>query len=158
MKKKHLGVSLIFFIVLCLFVEIIGGYWTHETISTWYPTLIKPSWTPPNWLFGPVWTTLYFMIAVSGWLIYRAEDTYERAIALILYSFQLVLNLMWSYLFFSLKNPLMGFIDIVLLIILTNLTIIKFWKISPLASILLIPYSLWLMYAASLNLGILLLN
>lgn len=158
MKPKHLWTSFAFFMVLCLLVGIIGSFWTKETVSTWYPTLIKPIWTPPNWLFGPVWTCLYLMIAVSGWLIYKADYSYKRTVALILYSIQLTLNFMWSFLFFSLQNPMMGFIDIILLIIFINLTIIKTWAVAPLASLLLIPYLVWVIYAASLNLGILLLN
>ena len=74
MKQKRLWISFVLFILLCLIVEIVGHFWTKETVSTWYPTLAKPSWTPPDWIFGPVWSCLYIMIAVSGWLIYRAES------------------------------------------------------------------------------------
>lgn len=158
MKKKQLWISFVVFIALCLIVEIIGSFWTKETVTTWYPTLIKPSWTPPNWIFGPVWSTLYVMIAVSGWLIYRAEYSHKRTIALILYGSQLALNFIWSFLFFSLRNPLLGLIDIVLLSLLISLTIIKAWDVRPLASLLLVPYLLWVLYATSLNAGIWVLN
>lgn len=158
MKQKQLWVSFIVFIILCFIVEVIGGFWTKQTVSTWYPTLIKPSWTPPDWIFGPVWSCLYIMIAVSGWLIYRAEHSAKRTIALILYGSQLALNFIWSFLFFSLRSPGLGLIDISLLFLLISLTIIQAWAVRPLSSLLLIPYLLWIMYATSLNGGIWLLN
>lgn len=151
-------ISFIIFIILCLLVERIGSFWTNETVSTWYPTLIKPSWTPPNWIFGPVWSSLYIMIAVSGWLIYKAEYSQKRSIALKLYAGQLALNFIWSFLFFSLRSPILGLIDILLLCLLIILTIVYAWPVRPLASILLIPYLIWVIYATSLNAGIWLLN
>lgn len=158
MKEKKLWISLVAFILLCFVVEIIGGFWTKESVLTWYPTLIKPSWTPPDWLFGPVWSCLYIMIAVAGWLIYRAEYSHQRTVALVLYGCQLALNFIWSFLFFSLRSPILGLIDIVLLCLLTSLTIIKAWSVRPLASLLLIPYLVWVAYATTLNAAIWLLN
>lgn len=158
MKQKQLWISFIIFILLCFIVEIIGSFWTKETVSTWYPTLIKPAWTPPDWIFGPVWSCLYMMIAVAGWLIYRAEYSQKRTVALMLYGSQLALNFIWSFFFFSLRSPALGLIDITLLWILITLTIIKAWSVRPLASILLIPYLIWVMYATSLNTAIWLLN
>lgn len=158
MKQKQLWISFVIFILLCLIVEIVGSVWTKQTVLTWYPTLTKPSWTPPDWIFGPVWSCLYIMIAVSGWLIYRAEYSHKRSVALMLYGGQLVLNFIWSFLFFSLRSPILGLIDIVLLSLLISLTIIKAWPVSRLASLLLIPYLVWVMYATSLNAGIWLLN
>lgn len=158
MKQKHLWLSFTFFIILCFTVEIAAGYWTNQSVSTWYPKLSKPSWTPPGWLFGPVWFILYIMIAVSGWLIYNAEYSRHRSITLILYASQLLLNLFWSFLFFSLRSPLLGLIDILLLNLLIILTIIYAWKVRRLASLLLIPYLIWVMYATSLNASIWQLN
>lgn len=158
MKQKQLWISFVIFILLCFIVEIVGSLWTNETVSTWYPTLIKPSWTPPDWIFGPVWSFLYIMIAVSGWLLYQSEYSHKRTVALILYGAQLALNFIWSFLFFSLRSPSLGLIDILLLCILISLTIIKAWPVRPLASLLLIPYLVWVMYATSLNAGIWLLN
>lgn len=157
MKQKRLWLSFIIFISLSFVVQIIGSIWTKETVSTWYPTLAKPSWTPPDWVFGPVWSCLYIMIAISGWLIYRAKHSHKRSIALILYGSQLALNFMWSFLFFSLQSPILGLIDIVLLCLFISLTIIKTWPVRPLASLLLIPYLVWVLYATSLNAGIWLL-
>lgn len=158
MKQKQWWISFVLFILLCFIVEVVASLWTKETVSTWYPTLAKPSWTPPAWIFGPVWTCLYIMIAISGWLIYRAEYSPDRTIALMLYGGQLTLNFIWSFLFFSLRSPTLGLIDIVLLCLLITLTIIKTWAVRPLASLLLIPYLVWVIYATSLNAGIWLLN
>lgn len=158
MNQKRACTSLIMFIILCLGLGIFASYWTNQTVSTWYLELIKPSWTPPGWIFGPVWTVLYIMIAISGWLIYQADYSHRRSIALVFYGGQLFLNFIWSFLFFSLKSPISGLIDILLLSLLILLTIIKAWPVRPLASILLIPYLIWVVYATSLNTGIWLLN
>ncbi len=158
MKQKYAKISLFVFIILCLAVEIGASYWTNLSVSTWYPSLIKPSWTPPGWLFGPIWTILYLMIAISGWLIFTAEYSSRRTIALMFYGTQLTLNLLWSFLFFSLKSPVLGLIDILLLSLLIILTIFSAWSVRRLAAILLIPYLIWVIYATSLNAKIWLLN
>lgn len=150
--------SLIAFITLCLVIEIIGSFWVKDSLVRWYPALDKPFWTPPAWVFGPVWSCLYIMIAISGWLIYRARDSHHRNWALVLYGVQLALNFIWPFLFFSLKSPILGLIDIILLGLFIALTMIRAWRLRPLATILLIPYLIWVMYATSLNLGIWLLN
>ena len=158
MKKKQSWILLIIFVLVCLLVQVAGSFWMKETISTWYPKLIKPSWTPPDWIFGPVWFCLYIMIAVSGWLISRAEYSHNRTVALVLYCGQLALNFIWSFLFFSLHSPILGLIDILLLCLLIILTIIKTWPVARLGSLLLIPYLAWVIYATTLNVGIWLLN
>lgn len=158
MKKKTFWVSFVVFILLCFIVEIVGSFWTNETVATWYPQLTKPSWTPPDWIFGPVWSCLYIMIAVSGWLIYRAKHSHNRTTALILYGAQLASNFIWSFLFFSLCSPILGMIDIILLSVLILLTIIKAWPVTRVGSFLLIPYFIWVVYATTLNMGIWLLN
>lgn len=158
MKQKHLWISFIAFILVCFFVEILGSFWADETSLRWYHSIAKPSWNPPDWVFGPVWTILYIMIAISGWLIYRAEHSTQRTVALIFYTLQLVSNFLWAFLFFSLHSPVLSLIDIVPLCIFIGLTIIKAWPVSKLASVLLIPYFFWVMYATSLNTAIWLLN
>lgn len=158
MNKKQLWASFVIFILVCLVVEIIGSFWTRQTVSTWYPTLAKPAWTPPSWLFGPVWFCLYMMIAVAGWLIYRAESSPNRSKALIFYGSQLASNFIWSFLFFSLQSPLLGMIDIILLSLLICCTVITAWPVSRLASFLLIPYFVWVIYATTLNAAIWFLN
>lgn len=158
MRQKQLWLSFFAFILLCALVELVGGAWTRESVGTWYPKLIKPSWTPPAWVFGPVWSCLYLMIAVSGWLLYRAEYSQQRRLALLFYSAQLVLNFAWPFLFFFLQSPLLGLIDIALLCLAVMLTIYKAWPLHRTAALLLVPYLLWVLYAASLNAGIWLLN
>ncbi len=158
MTHKKARYSLFFFITLCLAIEICSGFWTNQTVSTWYPLLNKPYWTPPGWVFGPVWTVLYIMIAFSGQMIYNAASSRLRSITLFFYTAQLILNLMWSFFFFFLKNPTLGLIDIILLSLAIILTIISAWRLRPLASILLIPYLIWVIYATTLNAAIRLLN
>lgn len=158
MRHKQAWHSLLIFIISCLVLEVFAGYWTNQTVSTWYPELHKPSWTPPGWVFGPVWTILYIMIAISGWLIYKEDYSYQRSVALAFYGGQLALNFMWSFFFFSLKSPILGLIDIILLSLSIILTVINAWPVRPLASILLIPYLIWVIYATTLNAGIWLLN
>lgn len=158
MTQKHTRSSLFLFILLCLAVEIFASYWTNQTVSTWYLELKKPPWTPPGWVFGPVWTILYMMIAISGWLIYKAKPSHQRSIALAFYGGQLALNFIWSFFFFSLMSPISGLIDILFLSLLIILTIINAWHVRQLAAILLIPYLIWVLYATTLNAGIWLLN
>ncbi len=158
MKQKKWWISFVAFILICLIVQVIGGFWTKETVLTWYPRLVKPSWTPPDWVFGPVWSGLYVMIAVSGWLVFRVKHSHYRTLALIVYGSQLALNFIWSFLFFSLCSPFLGLIDIVLLWILIMMTIITFWRLSPIAAYLLVPYFFWVTYAVALNFEIWLLN
>lgn len=158
MKEKRLWGSLAIFVLFCFLVEIIGGIWTRESVMTWYPQLSKPFWTPPSWVFGPVWTTLYVMIAVSGWLIYRSEPSAMRSKALVFYGIQLALNFIWSFLFFSLQNPALALIDIAFLVVAILLTIVNAWPVNRVAGWLLFPYLVWVLYAASLNMGIWILN
>lgn len=158
MKKKQLMITFLFFIVLCFVVELCGRFWTQESLLTWYPTLIKPSWTPPNWVFPIVWTTLYVMIALSGALIYCAEHSLQRTRALMFYGFQLALNFIWSFLFFSLQSPLLGLVDIIPLCVFTVLTINKAWHVDRWAGLLLVPYFIWITYAMTLNAGLWWLN
>ena len=150
--------SITLFVLLCLIVQVVGSFWTKEGLFTWYPMIAKPSWTPPNWLFGPVWTILYIMIAIAGFLIYRSKKGEKRSQALLFYGIQLSLNFLWSFLFFSLQSPLLGLIDISLLALFIILTILYTWKVKRSASILLIPYFLWVLYAAGLNASIWFLN
>lgn len=158
MKQKHAWISLLCFIVLCLFVGLFAGLWTKQSVMTWYPTLNKPSWTPPSWVFAPVWSVLYLLIAISGWIIYQAEHSPRRSAALKFYGAQLALNFAWSFFFFSLQSPFLGLIDIVLLALLIVLTIVNTWPLSSLASLLLVPYLIWVIYAGSLNAAIWFLN
>lgn len=150
-------------LVVCLagtfLAAFIGSMATGPAIPTWYATLAKPSFNPPNWIFGPVWTALYTMMAISAYLVWQKglEDGAVR-VALALFIAQLALNALWSVLFFGLHSPLAGFACIAALWLALLFTILSFLKISAVAGWLLIPYILWVSFAAVLNLFVFVLN
>jgi len=145
---------LVLFVAVCLAVSGAGAIFTAGSVRDWYPTLQKPAWTPPSWLFGPVWTILYLMMALAAWLVWQRREMAGVKGALGLFAFQLVLNAAWSPLFFGLKNPLAGLLDIVPLWAFILATLVSFWKISPAAGALLVPYWLWVSFATALNFAI----
>jgi len=152
-------IKLFFAIIICEGVGLIGSIFTFNSVNTWYTTLNKPFFNPPPWIFGPVWTTLYFLMGVAAFLVWKKGLKNKKIKrALTYFSIQLFLNFLWSALFFGLHNPLLGLLDIVLLFISIILTIIIFYKISKAASYLLIPYLLWVSFATLLNFSIVLLN
>ncbi len=157
--KLNSYLKLIIFIIITLSIGFIGSIFTTPAISTWYASLAKPSFTPPNWLFSPVWTILYIMMGISAFLIWQQGFKKKKVrIAIIIFNTQLLFNMLWSILFFGLKNPLLAFIEIIILWTLILITIIKFAEISRKAAYLLIPYILWVSFAAVLNLFLYLLN
>ena len=158
MKNRNPLVMLVVFIAACLAVAGTGAFFTAGSVQQWYPMLQKPAWTPPSWLFGPVWTTLYLMMAVAAWLIWRRRRVANVKGALGLFIFQLALNAVWSPLFFGLKNPLAGLLDIVPLWAMILATLIAFWRISRAAGALLVPYWLWVSFASALNFAIWAMN
>jgi tryptophan-rich sensory protein len=117
----------------------------------WYRDLNKPAWRPPNWLFGPVWLVLYITIAVSGWLVWRQSGSADTVWALTVYAFHLVLNGLWSAVFFGLQRPGLGFAEIVVLWLSILATIVLFYSIDPTAAYLLVPYAGWVTFAVALN-------
>lgn len=139
-------------------VMLIGGRATLPEIPGWYAGLTKPSWTPTNWLFGPVWTVLYILMAVAAWLIWRRRRQVAVQAALAMWTVQLALNLAWSLLFFAAHQIELALVDIVLLLCAIAGTILLFWPVRPLAGALLLPYLTWSVYAATLNAGIFALN
>jgi len=139
---------LLLFIILVFNTAFVGSRFMP---GEWYKNLQKPSWTPPNWLFGPVWTILYIMIAISGWLVWRESGFIAALFPFIIYLLQLILNAMWTWLFFGLHKPAIAFLDITALWFFILFLIILFWQISKPAGILLIPYLIWVTYAATLN-------
>lgn len=147
--NKHF-ISLLVFLAICFSVAAAGAVLTNTSVSSWYLTINKPSWTPPNWLFGPVWTSLYFMMALAVWLIWCKVGSLKK-LPLVLFGLQLFLNLIWSGLFFTLQNPKIAFIEIVFLWLSILATLISFWRIRIVAGLLLLPYILWVGYAAMLN-------
>lgn len=146
-------------IIICLMAGFIGSVFTIDSIQTWYPGIEKPFFNPPNWVFGPVWTTLFVLMGISLYLVWsRGIKTNDAKIALTLFSAQLALNVLWSIIFFSMKSPLYAFIEIIILWTAILFTIINFYKISKTAGYLLVPYIMWVSFAAVLNLSIVLLN
>lgn len=129
---------------------------TTPALRWWYAGLSKPRWTPPNWLFGPVWTILFIAMAIAAWLAWRKVDLTTAPMQLFL--LQLLLNVTWSALFFRLRSPGLAFAEIVMLWFAILATSIEFWKVVPAASWLLLPYLIWVSYAAALNFSIWRLN
>jgi translocator protein len=153
-------IHLLGWILLCLFVGgVLGSLFTTPSIPTWYVTLVKPVYQPPNWLFGPVWTILYVLMGISAFIVWSssAQKNIKNA-ALLVFLVQLGLNALWSPIFFALHWLFLAFAEIVVLWVAILITILQFNKISKAASILLLPYFLWVSFASILNLHIWLLN
>ena len=139
-------------VLLCLMAGLVGSIFTVDSIQTWYLSLNKPSFNPPNWIFGPVWTALYVLMGISAYLIWeKGISKKEVKNALTLFVIQLVLNLLWSIIFFGLKSPFYALIEIVFLWIAIVSSIYLFYKISRSAAFLLFPYIAWVSFAAILN-------
>lgn len=147
-------------LVVCLMVGYSASMVTRPSVETWYPTIIKPVFNPPNWIFMPVWTLLYVLMAVAAGLVWDKikEQNAEVKKALGFFLVQLILNAVWSYLFFGLKNPMLALIEIVILLLMIYETYLKFLKINKTAGYLLIPYMAWVSFAAILNASIWWLN
>ena len=135
-------------LALSFAVAAIGAFFPP---GEWYAALKKPSWNPPNWIFGPAWTALYTIMAIAAWLVWRRGGFAGQRAALTLYLAQLLFNALWSPLFFGLHNPALAFADIVLLWSALLATLIAFWKARPVAGALLVPYLAWVTFAATLN-------
>ena len=150
--------ALIAFMVLCLIISAAGGAVTATSVHDWYPTLEKPFFNPPNWLFGPAWSLIYFLIAFSGWRVWLKRGIYGAKGPLAIYAAQLTLNLLWSFLFFGAQSPFLGLVDIIPLLILIIVNCAMFWRIDRLAGMLLVPYALWVGFATLLNGSIYFLN
>jgi len=136
----------------------LGGLFTAPGVRDWYPLLHKPAWTPPAWVFGPVWSALYLCIAVAGFLAWRRAGLGGARWALMLFAVQLVLNVGWSAVFFGLRQPGWGFAEIVLLWLAILATTIALFRVSLASSVLFVPYLLWVTFAAGLNFAIWRLN
>jgi tryptophan-rich sensory protein len=152
-------VALVASIVISELAGAIGSVFSISAIPNWYAALNKPSFNPPNWLFGPVWTILYFLMGVSAYLIYANGIKKNNArMALYAFSVQLVLNVLWSFAFFGLRSTSLGFAAIILLWISIAVTTVMFYRIRKSAGWLMLPYILWVSFAAVLNYFILILN
>ena len=148
---------LIVFLGVCLGVGALGAVATGKSVRDWYPSLRRPSGTPPGWVFGPVWTALYVLMAISAWLVWRDYGWGARA-ALLIFCAQLALNLTWSGIFFGARLPGFALFEIVVLWLAILFNMFVFYALKPASAYLLLPYLLWVMYAAYLNCGIWLLN
>lgn len=158
MKLDNQWLMLGGFCVASFVAAAIGGMATGGAVQDWYPTLAKPSWTPPAWLFGPVWTVLYIVMAVAAWLVWRRGGGDGARLALIVFFVQLILNAAWSIIFFGLRNPGAAFAEIVALWVAIVGTTLLFWKVTPVAGWLFLPYFLWVSFATALNFAIWRLN
>ena len=157
--KPTIVIKFVVCLALTFSAALIGSIFTREAVIDWYATLNKPFFTPPDWLFGPVRTILYLLMAISAFIVWQKGIANPAVrIALILYLLQLILNALWSVIFFGLKLPMLAFIEILLLWGAIGFTILAFAKVSIFASILLVPYILWTSFAAILNFSIWLLN
>ncbi len=144
-------IVLAFWIVLCFVVAGIGARWTTPEIAGWYRTLVRPSIAPPNWVFGPVWTTLYLLMAIAAWLVSQSAPSTSRTSGLALFLVQLALNLGWSWLFFQ-RHAIGGaLVEILLLWIAIAATTFVFSRILPASAWLMAPYLAWVSFAAFLN-------
>lgn len=138
---------------------IIGSLFTAASIPTWYATLTRPELSPPNWIFAPVWTTLFALMGIAAFLVWnKGLKRRDVRIALGIFSIQLILNTLWSIIFFGMQNPGAAFIEITFLWVAILATIIAFGKISKVAAWLLVPYILWVSFAAYLNYSFWILN
>lgn len=162
MEQKPLSrtFKILVMIVTCVIVGTVSGLVTQESVTTWYPTINKPSFNPPNWIFAPVWTTLYVMMAIAAGLVWDKMETQRETVrkALTFFAIQLALNALWSFIFFGLHNPMLALIEIVLLWLMIYETFVQFNKVNKIAAYLFIPYILWVTFALVLNASIWWLN
>jgi len=146
-------------IAIPLLVGGASGFFTITGVDSWYQTINKPSWNPPNWVFGPVWTTLYIMMGIALFLVWK-EDTSEelKKIAIALFSVQLILNFFWSFIFFNQQQPGWALVEIIAMWFFILLTIFAFAQVNKTAAWLLVPYISWVSFATILNYTIWQLN
>ena len=139
--------------------SLLGQWATYPNLASWYATLVKPSFNPPNWIFAPVWTTLYILMAYAVWRILKVTNRFvERRVALMLFFLQLALNALWSWLFFGLNNPLAGLLNIIPQLLIVVATIDRFRRLDLVAALCLVPLAVWVAFASLLNFEIWRLN
>lgn len=157
-KSKRTALGLVLSLMICFTASGVGALFTTPQIEGWYSTLNRPSYAPPNWVFGPVWTALYAMMAVAAWLVWKTAESKDAKVPLSLFGIQLLLNVLWSVLFFGMENPFLAFCEILVLWLFILATTISFVRISSAAGLLMVPYLLWVSFAAALNYGFWTLN
>ena len=149
--KSSRWLPLTLILLVTFLAAAIGAFATSTSVATWYPTLQKPAWTPPNWLFGPVWTTLYALMAIAVWRVWQAGSPVESRHTFRLYGAQLALNALWSILFFGLQRPGAALIDSIVLWLILIRLLVYFRNRDRLAALLWSPYVLWVSFATLLN-------
>lgn len=156
--QKYLRI--IYCVTICLVVGFLSGKVTQSSITTWYPTLTKPIFNPPNWIFAPVWTLLYIFMGIAAGLVWNEINSKEKEVknALKFFIIQLGLNALWSYLFFGLNNVFLAAVEVILLLLMIYETYLKFKPINKNSSYLLIPYMAWVSFASVLTWSIWWLN
>ena len=153
-KSLDLGIrwiGLLVFVAVCLGAGGLGAIATTPEIQGWYKTLAKPSWNPPDSVFGPVWTTLFVLMGIAAWLVWQREGFNAAAKPLSLFAVQLALNVAWSWIFFGLHQPGWASVEIVILWLAVFATIMAFFRSSKIAGGLLVPYLAWVSFASVLN-------
>lgn len=158
MTARSRWIGLLVFIGICLGAGGLGAIATTPEIEGWYKTIEKPSWNPPDYIFGPVWTTLYIMMAVAAWLVWKPEGFKPATTPLTLFAIQLGLNVAWSWIFFGMHQPGWAFAEIVILWLLIVATTVAFFRRSKVAGGLMVPYLAWVSFASVLNFAIWRLN
>jgi len=146
---------LLVFLALSLSAGLFGAQFEP---GEWYRQLAKPSWTPPNWLFAPVWTVLYLAMGVAAWLVWQRVGWRKLRLALLFFIVQLILNAVWSWVFFGLQRPGLAFGEITVLWAAILVTLVLFWRHCPLSGAIFLPYLLWVSFAAILNFSLWRLN
>lgn len=148
MKNIYFKIAVCIF--LCVAFGLLSGFSTVESINNWYRFINKPSWNPPNWLFGPVWTLLYIMMGIAVALIWHSSDQNKKT-AIGIFIIQFVLNLAWSFIFFNMQKVGWAFAEIVIMLLFIALTILLFYRINKTAAWLMLPYLCWVSFATVLN-------
>jgi benzodiazapine receptor len=155
---RHSRTVLLGLLALCFGVAALAGAVTSRSVDVWYPTLAKPGFTPPEWMFGPVWSVLYALMAIAAWRVWRRAGLQGAGFAFLLFGLQLALNLEWTILFFGQHAIGWALADMVVLLLLIVATMSSFWRIDRIAGLLFLPYVLWVGYAMLLNAAIWYLN
>ena len=159
-KVKELPL-LVLCIIICQAAGSIGSFFTNMSVSTWYPALIKPQFTPPGWVIGVVWFIIFILMGIALFFVWRKNLRLNNAFiknAIVVFGVQLIVNIIWSAVFFGLQSPLYGLGVIAVLWVMILATIVMFWRVSRDAALLLVPYILWVSFAAFLNYDIWMLN
>jgi translocator protein len=151
LNARTQGFGLVAWLVVTFAAAGLGNWATITSVGDWYQQLARPAWTPPDWVFGPVWTALYAMMAVAAWLVWRQAGYLRASWPLGLYIVQVALNTLWSVLFFGLRNPALAAAEIVVLWLVILATLSAFWRRSAAAGWLVVPYAAWVAFAALLN-------